>query len=96
MTFCRFRESVFQSAYISGRPAGTLEVSPETSSILMSTCKRRAPGKAGTTISATGLKSNLEATKNDKNDDFSRFDFESIFEAGVPQGSSQSIFGIQR
>ena len=27
---------------------------------------------------------------NDENDDFSDFDFESIFEAGEPQGSSKS------
>ena len=37
-------------------------------------------------------KLNLEVTKNDENDDFSDFIFESIFEAGVPQGSPQSIF----
>ena len=33
MTFWRFRGSVFQSSHIFGRPAGTLEFFPETSSI---------------------------------------------------------------
>ena len=37
-----------------------------------------------------GPKSNLETTKNDENDDFSDFHFESISEAGEPQGSSKS------
>ena len=40
--------------------------------------------------------SNIETTKNDENDDFSDFDFESIFEAGEPQGSSKSIPGIKK
>ena len=37
-----------------------------------------------------GSKANLETTKNDENDDFSDFHFESISEAGEPQGSSKS------
>ena len=41
-------------------------------------------------------KSHMETTKNDENDDFSDFDFESIFEAGEPQGSSKSIPGIKK
>ena len=40
--------------------------------------------------------SNIETTKNDENDDFSYFDFESIFEAGEPQGSSKSIPEIKK
>ena len=39
-------------------------------------------------------KPNIETPKNDENDDFSDFPFESIFEAGVPQGSSKSVPGI--
>ena len=34
--------------------------------------------------------SNIETTKNDENDDFSDFDFESISEAREHQGSSKS------
>ena len=39
--------------------------------------------------------SNIETTKNNENDDFSDFDFESIFEAREPQGSSKNIPGIK-
>ena len=53
MTFWRFRRWVFQSAHIFGRPAGALEVFPENSIILMSACKRRAPGEAKMIILAT-------------------------------------------
>ena len=70
-----------------------MDVFPDTSSIFMSTCKRRVPGAAGTTF-CYGSKLNIETPKNVENDDFSDFLFESIFEAGVPQGSSQSIPGI--
>ena len=41
-----------------------------------------------------GSKPNIETPKNDEDDDLSDFDYESIFEAGVPQGSSQSIPGV--
>ena len=40
--------------------------------------------------------SNLVNTKNYENDDFSDFNFESIFEAGEPQGHSISIPGITK
>ena len=40
--------------------------------------------------------SNLEVTKNDENDDFSDFDFESKFEAGEPRESSRGIPGIKK
>ena len=60
----------------------------------MRTCKRRAPGDAGMAISAKDQ--NRENIKNDENDDFSDFDFESRFEAGEPQGSSESIPGIKK
>ena len=41
-------------------------------------------------------KPNLETIKNDENDGFSDFDFESRFEAGEPQGSSESIPSIKK
>ena len=41
-------------------------------------------------------KPNIENRKNDENDDFSDFEFESIFEAGDPRGSSKSIPGIKK
>ena len=41
-----------------------------------------------------GSKPNIETPKNDVNDDFSDFDFESIFEARVPQRSSERTPGI--
>ena len=41
-------------------------------------------------------KLNLEVTKNDKNDEFLDFKFESRFEAGVLQGSPQSIPNINK
>ena len=41
-------------------------------------------------------KPNLEDTENDENDDFSDFDFEFRFEAGEPQGSSESIPSIKK
>ena len=72
-----------------------MEVFPETSSILMSACKRRAPGDAGNHFGYSP-KPNLEDTKNDENDDSSDFDFESRVEAGEPQGSSESIPSIKK
>ena len=41
-------------------------------------------------------KPNIETPKNDENDDFSDFEFESRFGAGEPQGSSRSIAGIKK
>ena len=41
-------------------------------------------------------KPNIGNTKNDQNDDFSDCDFESIFKAGEPRGSSKSIPGIKK
>ena len=41
-------------------------------------------------------KLNLEATKNDENDDFSDFHFESIFEAGGSRGLRHSISSITK
>ena len=40
--------------------------------------------------------SNIEVTKNDENDDFSDFKFESRFEAGELPGSFRSIPGIKK
>ena len=45
---------------------------------------------------AHGPNLNLEVTKNDENDDFSDFNFESRFEAGEPQGSSRGIPRIKK
>ena len=42
------------------------------------------------------FKLNLGTTEIDKNDDFSDFCFESIFEAGVPQGPPRSIPRIKK
>ena len=39
---------------------------------------------------------NLEVKKNDENDDFSAFNFESRFEAGEPPGSFRGIPGIKK
>ena len=39
---------------------------------------------------------NLEVEKNDENDDFSDFKFESRFEAGEPPGSFWGIPGIKK
>ena len=40
--------------------------------------------------------SNLEVTKNDENDDFSDFNFESGFEAGEPREPSRGIPAIKK
>ena len=48
------------------------------------------PRVCGNDRFGNGPKSNLETEKNDENDDFSDFHFESISEAGEPQGSSKS------
>ena len=58
--------------------------------------QKESPRGCGNDPFGYGPKSNLETTKNDENDDFSDFIFESIFEAGVPQGSPQSIPGIRK
>ena len=55
--------------------------------------QKGSPRGCGNDPFGYGPKSNLETTKND---DFSDFIFESIFEAGVPQGSPQSIPGIRK
>ena len=41
-------------------------------------------------------KLNIEITKMMKIDNFADYNFEAIFEAGVPQGSSKSIPGIRK
>ena len=55
--------------------------------------QKESPRGCGNDPFGYSPKSNLETTKNYENDDFSDFIFESIFEAGVPQGSSKSIPG---
>ena len=56
--------------------------------------QKESPRGSGNDHFGYGSKPNIETPKNNENDDFSDFPFESIFEAGVPQGSSQSIPGI--
>ena len=55
-----------------------------------------SPRGSGNDQFGYGPKSNLETTKNDENDDCSNFIFESIFEAGAPQGSPQRFLGLER
>ena len=57
---------------------------------------KESPRGSGNDHFGYRTKVNLETTKNDENDDFSSFDFEFIFEAGVPQGSSKSIPGNKK
>ena len=58
--------------------------------------QKESPGGSGNDRFGHGPNSNLEVTKEDKYDDFSDFNFESRFEAGVPQGSSRDIPRINK
>ena len=58
--------------------------------------QKQSPRGCGNDAFGYGPKSNLEITKNDENYDVLDFIFESIFEAGVPQRSLQSIPGIRK
>ena len=58
--------------------------------------QKESPRGGGNDQFGSSSKLNLEVTKNEKNDEFLDFKFESRFEAGVPQGSPQSIFNINK
>ena len=58
--------------------------------------QKESPGGSGNDAFAHGPNSNLDATKNDKYDVFSDFNFESRFEARVPQGSPRDIPRIKK
>ena len=58
--------------------------------------QKESPRESGNDQFGHSPKLNLEVTKNDENDDFSDFNFESIFEAGGPQGPPQSISSITK
>ena len=58
--------------------------------------QKESPRGSGNDHFRHSSKLNLKVTKNDENDDFSDFHFESISEAGEPQGSSKSIPGIKK
>ena len=58
--------------------------------------QKESPRGSGNDQFGYSSKLNLEVTKNDENDDFSDFNFESRFEAGEPRGSSRGIPGIKK
>ena len=58
--------------------------------------KKFSPRGSGSDQFGYSPKLNLEVTKNDKNDEFLDFKFESRFEAGVPQGSPWGITKLKK
>ena len=52
--------------------------------------QKESPRGCGKDHFGHGSKPNLENTKNDENDDFADFNFESRFEAGEPRGSKMT------
>ena len=58
--------------------------------------QKESPRGGGNDQFGYSSKLNLEVTKNDKNDEFLDFKFESRFEAGVPQRSPWGIPNINK